>query len=156
VAILVPAVASESVVASTLGPFDTPFQPPGVTHFTRNFFGAPLQAISSLPALEQAQAGAPDLIATQTSVLAAPFIFATGQEVLPIGGYTGRIPEPTVSRMAALVAAGAFHLVIAVAGSSDPRVEWVAHHCLKLRTPPDAAPSGVVLDVDVYYCTPHR
>jgi 4-amino-4-deoxy-L-arabinose transferase-like glycosyltransferase len=154
-ALLVPVVASESVVASTLGPFDTPFQPLGVTEFTRNFFGAPLQTTSSLPALERAQAGAPDLIATQTSVLAAPFIFATGQEVLPIGGYTGRIPEPTVRRMAALVAAGAFHLVIAVAGSSDPRVEWVAQHCLKLPTPPASVPSGVALDVDVYYCTPH-
>jgi len=155
-ALLVPAVASESVVTNTLGPFDTPFQPVAVTHFTRNFFGAPLQTISSLPTLEQAQAGAPDLIATQTSVLAAPFVYATGQEVLPIGGYTGRIPEPTVSQLAAMVAAGDFHLVITAAGSSDPRVAWVAQHCLKIPTPPDAAPTGVVLAVSIYYCSPHR
>ena len=59
------------------------------TQFTKAFFGAPLQTISSLPTLEQAQAGAPDLIATQTSVLAAPFIYATGEEVLPSAGTRG-------------------------------------------------------------------
>jgi 4-amino-4-deoxy-L-arabinose transferase-like glycosyltransferase len=155
-ALLVPAVASESVVTNTLGPFDSPFQPVAATQFTRNFFGTPLQTISSLPTLEQAQAGAPDLIATQTSVLAAPFIYATGQEVLPIGGYTGRIPEPTVSRLASLVATGAFHLVITAASSADPRIAWVAQHCLRIPTPPDAAPTGVLLAVSIYYCTPPR
>ena len=44
--------------------------------------------------------GAPDLMATQTSVLAASLIFATGQEVLPIGGYTGTIPDPSMTTCA--------------------------------------------------------
>jgi len=155
-ALLVPAVASESVVANTLGPFDTPFQSLAKTHFTRAFFGAPLQTISTLPTLEQAQASAPDLIATQTSVLAAPFIYATGDEVLPIGGYTGRIPEPTVRRLAALVAAGDFHLAITAAHTNDPRVRWLAQHCLKVPTPPSGTNSALPFGVGIYYCTPHR
>ena len=153
-ALLVPLAASESVVASNLGPFDTPFQSAARTQFTKAFFSAPLQDISSLPTLEQAQAGAPDLIATQTSVLAAPFIYATGQEVLPIGGYTGQSPEPSVRRLASAAAAGDFHLVITAAQTNDPRVAWVAAHCLKVPTPADAAGAGVALPVAIHYCTP--
>jgi 4-amino-4-deoxy-L-arabinose transferase-like glycosyltransferase len=152
--VLVPAVAAQSVVANTLGPFDTPFQSAAKTKFTKAFFGAPLQTLSSLPTLEQAQAGAPDLMATQTSVLAAPFIYATGQEVVPIGGYSGQSPEPSVHRLKAEVAAGDFHLVITAANSSDPRVVWVAAHCLRVPTPADAAGTGVVLPVAIHYCTP--
>ena len=153
-AVLVPVVASASVVSENLGPFDTPFQSVAKTQFTKAFFGAPLQTISSLPTLEQAQAGAPDLIATQTSVLAAPFIYATGEEVLPIGGYTGRSPEPSVPRLASDVKAGDFHLVITAAASHDPRVAWVAAHCLKVPAPADAASAGVALPVAIHYCTP--
>ena len=35
------------------------------------------------------------LMATQTSAVAAPFIYDSGREVLPIGGFTGTIPEPS-------------------------------------------------------------
>jgi 4-amino-4-deoxy-L-arabinose transferase-like glycosyltransferase len=152
VVISVPLVASESVVTNTLGPFDTPFQPVATTQFTRSFFGAPLQSISTLPALERARGNAPDLIATQTALLAATFIYATGQEVLPIGGFTGSIPEPTVKQLAALVASGAFHVVLTAVRTHDPRTVWVAHHCLKLPTP--AAKSDTVLPVTAYYCAP--
>ena len=120
--LLVPLVSSGSVVANRLGPFDTPFQPVAVTDFTRSFFGAPLKPLSTLPEIEAVRHGAPDLMATQTSVLAAPIIFATGQEVLPIGGYTGTIPEPAVATLRSKVAAGTFHLVLVAAHSRDPRI----------------------------------
>jgi hypothetical protein len=55
-----------------------------------------------------------------------------------------------------MVAAGDFHLVITAAGSTDPRIAWVAQHCLKIPTPSNAVPTGVVLAVGIYYCTPHR
>lgn len=153
VTLLVPVVASASVVADNLGPFDTPFQPAIVTAFTRGFFGAPLQVRSVLPRLEAARNGAPDLMATQTSVLAAPFIFATGQEVLPIGGYTGTIPEPSVAALRSMVAAGRFHLVLTAAHSHDPRVLWIAHDCLRLPTPV-APPGDVTGPLGIFYCTP--
>jgi hypothetical protein len=152
VLLLVPLVASESIVTNTLGPFDTPFQATATTRFTQSFFALPLQPISTLPTLEKARGGAPDLIATQTSLLAASFIYATGQEVLPIGGFTGGIPEPTVRKLAALVAAGAFHIVLAGVNTKDPRIAWVAHHCLKV--PANATSSDTALAVGVYYCTP--
>ena len=154
--LLAPAVASESVVANTLGAFDTPFQPMAVTAFTRVFFGTPLQSVSTLPRIEAARNGAPDLMATQTSVLAAPFIYATGQEALPIGGYTGTIPSPTVGSIQAMVASGQFHLVLAARASRDPRIAWIARHCIRLATPSNAPGTGVIGPIGIYYCTRPR
>ena len=151
--LLLPLVASVSVVSNGLGAFDTPFQPTAVTAFTRAFFGAPLKPLSTLPAIEAARQGAPDLMAAQTSVLAAPLIFATGQEVLPIGGYTGTIPEPSVSELRSMVAAGTFHLVVTAATSFDSRVIWVAENCLKLATPPNSA-NDLAGALATYYCAP--
>lgn len=150
--LLVPLVASVSVVANKLGPFDTPFQPAAATAFTRSFFGAPLKPLSTLPKIEAVRNGAPDLMATQTSVLAAPLIFATGQEVMPIGGYTGTIPEPTVAAVRSMVAAGTFHLVLVAAHSRDPRVLWIARHCQRVPTPPN--PGSDVGPLDTFYCVP--
>ena len=146
--------ASVSVVSNGLGTFDTPFQPTAVTAFTRAFFGAPLKPLSTLPAIEAARQGAPDLMAApRASVLAAPLIFATGQEVLPIGGYTGTIPEPSVSELRSMVAAGTFHLVVTAATSFDSRVIWVAENCLKLATPPNSA-NDLAGALATYYCAP--
>lgn len=150
--LVVPLVASVSVVANKLGPFDTPFQPAAATAFTRSFFGAPLKPLSTLPKIEAVRNGAPDLMATQTSVLAAPLIFATGQEVLPIGGYTGTIPEPTVAAVRSMVAAGTFHLVLVAAHSRDPRVLWIARHCQRVPTPPN--PGSDIGPLDTFYCVP--
>jgi 4-amino-4-deoxy-L-arabinose transferase-like glycosyltransferase len=151
-AVLVPVVASVSAVTETLGPFDTPFQSAATTAFTRTFFGAPLQSVSTLPTIEATRHGAPDLMATQTSVLAAPFIFATGQEVLPIGGYTGSIPAPTVPELAAMVASSRFHLVLAARGTKDPRITWIAGHCARLPPVHNSTGAGVIGPISIYYC----
>ena len=149
--LVVPAAATASVMANTLGAFDTPFQPTAVTAFTRSFFGAPLRSVSTLPTIERVRNGAPDLMATETSVLAAPFIFATGQEVLPIGGYTGTAPSPTVSDIKNLVRSGRFHLVLAAEASTDPRIASIARRCLLVH--PSAPPAaGVVGPLSVYFC----
>jgi 4-amino-4-deoxy-L-arabinose transferase-like glycosyltransferase len=152
-ALLVPVVASVSVVDSRLGPFDTPFQPKSTTAFTRAFFGAPLDTSSTLPRLEAIRNGAPDLMATQTSVLAAPFIYASGQEVLPIGGYTGTLPEPSVDSLMSMARDGDFHLVLTAARSTDPRIVWIARHCLTLPAPPSPTGSGATVRLGASYCT---
>ena len=153
--LLVPLVASVSVVANKLGPFDTPFQPAAVTAFTRSFFGAPLKPLSTLPKIEAVRHGAPDLMAAQTSVLAAPLIFATGQEVLPIGGYTGTIPEPTVAALRSMVAAGTFHLAVTAGNNKDSRVIWISENCPKIPTAPNPA-ADFIGPLDTYYCVPRR
>jgi 4-amino-4-deoxy-L-arabinose transferase-like glycosyltransferase len=37
---------------------------------------------------------------------AAPYIVATGQEVMPMGGFSGTVPEPTLAQVQALVRSG--------------------------------------------------
>ena len=149
--VLVPVVASVSMATNGLGPFDTPFQPVAVTAAVRAFFGVTATTSNLLPTLESARRGAPFLMATQTSALAAPFIFESGQEVLPIGGFTGSIPEPSLPNLKALVHEGAFHLVLQSPTTSDPRLTWIAHHCLPLPQP-----TGVSVPArnrySIYYC----
>ncbi len=150
--VAVPTVAAVSVAASGLGPFDTPFQPATTTTAVRAFFGVLGTTEQLLPRLEQARNGAPFLMATQTSALAAPFIYDSGQEVLPIGGFTGTIPEPTLHTLQALVHRGAFHLVIQSPTPEDGRLHWIARHCLPVASPsgPGTVPAGRFA---LFYCT---
>ena len=50
--------------------------------------------------------GAGYLLAVGSWSSAAPYILATGQEILPMGGFSGSVPEPTLARVRELVAAG--------------------------------------------------
>jgi hypothetical protein len=49
---------------------------------------------------------APYLMATTYWGQAAPYILATGKEVLPVGGFSGSVPSPTLARVRNLVSTG--------------------------------------------------
>jgi 4-amino-4-deoxy-L-arabinose transferase-like glycosyltransferase len=143
---LAPAVASATLVARHEGAFDTPFEsPPAAGAIDAVFLRAPAQVQLTIGRLEAARRGAPYLLATQTAALASVFIEDSGQEALPIGGFTGTIPSPTLAQLQADVRAGRFHLVLATS-NTDPRLRWIAAHCLNL-SPPTAA-------LHSYYCGP--
>jgi 4-amino-4-deoxy-L-arabinose transferase-like glycosyltransferase len=145
----VPAVASASVVTNAFGPFDTPFESAADSGLARTLgqIGARTEAL--LGPLERAKATQPDLMATQTSAVAAPFIYDSGQEVVPIGGFTGTIPEPSLPSLQAMIARGEFHLVIQAPTVTDPRLVWVARHCFALNSGPSTSRG---LRFAVYYC----
>ena len=144
--VLAPAVASAELVAQQKGAFDTPFESAQeAVLIDRVFVDTPAQIPPLIPRLESLQNGAPYLLATQTSAVASVFIYASGLEALPIGGFTGTIPSPTLARLQADIRQGLFHLVLA-APSRDPRLRWIASHCLKAGK----AASGL----RNYYCTP--
>ena len=84
-----------------------------------------------LPLFEKLQMGSPYVMAVYTSAVASVFTSASGKEFLPIGGFTGSIPEPTISQLEAMIRAGKFHLVL-LTGGHDPRLTWIAHHCQHL------------------------
>jgi hypothetical protein len=50
--------------------------------------------------------GAEFVAATESWTTAAPYITATGQAFLPMGGFSGSVPEPTLARIKQLVAQG--------------------------------------------------
>jgi 4-amino-4-deoxy-L-arabinose transferase-like glycosyltransferase len=147
--LLVPAIASASVVAEGLGPFDTPFQSAGVTRFVHTVF-APQPSPPALAAIEAARRGAPFLMAAQTSAVAAPYIYATGEEVLPLGGYTGTIPAPSTAATRAMIAAGDFHLALVASPGATQSTHYIARHCLHL--PPSGNKASVAPRLRIYFC----
>lgn len=150
--VTVPVAGSTVVVSNHLGPFDTPFESHPAYVFNRQLGAVAKVQVPLLPKLYQAQFGAPWLMATQTSAVAAPFIFDTGLEVLPIGGYSGSIPSPTLAQIKRYVADQDFHLVIQSPNVTDPRLKWIAGHCRLLSNGnASKAPSGN-LRVSIYFC----
>jgi len=138
--LLVPAVASMSVVVHELGPFDTPFQPRARTALIRR----QMSRVPDLTRIERSRRGARYLLAAYPAGLASRFIFHGGHSALPIGGLSGAFPEPSLAKLRAKVANGEFHLVLAVPADDD-RYAWIASRC-SFR--------GRVEAAEVYYCRP--
>ncbi len=148
VCLLAPAIASVSLVVKTFGPFDTPFESVAAAARSRALADVAALVRPDVPRLEKA-AGTVALAATQSAALAAPFIFDTGQELLPIGGFDSSIPEPTLTALQNDLRSGAVHLVIQASTVTDPRLQWVQEHCDRLIA---ANPNAKDVQFDVYYC----
>jgi hypothetical protein len=59
-------------------------------------------------------------MAVQSPFEASPYIVATGQEVLPIGGFSGFAPEPTLGRIRQLVSGGQLRFFLLGGGQAGP------------------------------------
>jgi 4-amino-4-deoxy-L-arabinose transferase-like glycosyltransferase len=130
---LAPAVASVSLAARSQGAFDTPFESARAQEAVA--IGTGQQAIVSvraaIPFWQSLENRAPYLMAAQSAALPSLIIYETGLEALPIGGYDGRTPSPTLTRLQADIRDGLFHLVW-IASATDPRLRWVTTHCTQL------------------------
>ena len=138
-----PAIGAIEVVVESAGPFDTPFEPPAIRQLTGNYIARVVQYSGLAVDALAIGAGSRYLAATYTSVLASPFIYASGQEILPIGGFNGTAPVPSVATLRADVADGALNTVLLVP-TKDPRVTWVVRNCRRVGTKVQA--------VRIYYC----
>ena len=89
--------------------------------------------------------GAEYLMATQSWSQAAPYILATGKEVLPVGGFSGSVPSPTLPHVRRLIAAGQLRFFLlgeqgsgfmgrAKGGQSLAITTWVQHACAPTAT----------------------
>ena len=128
---MAPAVASAGLTAHHESAFDAPFEP---TRLAALIASAPAKLAKiqqTIPRLQAVQANAPDLLAAQSSDIAAVFIYTSGLEALPIGGFTGTIPSPTLAQLKTDIASHQFHLVLALS-TKDPRMRWIATHCRDL------------------------
>ena len=129
--------ASGSVVVAGQGPFDTPYQSPKITHLSQ---GIPAydRAVEWPLLVRFADASPPTVAADvlESSWLASEDIFATGHEFLPVGGFTGEVPTPSLRQLIHYVATGR---VVAATGAVAPRsrnpdIIWVIEHCAKQAT----------------------
>jgi 4-amino-4-deoxy-L-arabinose transferase-like glycosyltransferase len=134
-AVLAPAAASAVLVTRHEGAFDTPFEPAAERDFVDTLFiAAPANVRLTLPQIERPVNGSHYLLAAQTAALAAVFIYDSGREALPIGGFTGTIPSPTLPQLQADIRAGLFRLVLGTA-DPDPQMRWIAAHCQHVGLP---------------------
>ena len=144
--VLVPAAASVLLVVRGQGVFDTPFESARTAAgVEETFVEVPILVARGLPGIEKTRGDAPDLMAVQSAAIASVFSYPSGEEVLPIGGFTGAMPWPTVDQLRDDVARGQFHLVLTLP-SPDSRVAWLARHCQRLK--------GALAPIQSYYCVP--
>jgi 4-amino-4-deoxy-L-arabinose transferase-like glycosyltransferase len=132
-ALLLPGVASALMVTRGLGPFAAPYEPPSATisrasaQRTRLLDRQIVEEFSS-------RFNTPIPFATDSSILAAPYILATGREVLPIGGFQGGGPTPSLSQLQSYVTSGQVRAFIVPVASQDPRIIWIHSHCAQERS----------------------
>ena len=140
--LLLPAAASVSCVIRGLGPFDTPFEPPRTAHNNQALAAAAPALTRAVQRLELQTPPDDALFGTDTSGLAENYILYGGQEVLPIGGYLGNVPAPTLATLQADISRGyvrGFVLPVSPPGP-DPRVRWIESHCTRQPQPPHRRP----------------
>jgi 4-amino-4-deoxy-L-arabinose transferase-like glycosyltransferase len=129
--LVLPAGASASVVMRGLGPFDTPFESHRISTATQAGAANWARITMITQRFELQQPGIRILFGTDTSGQAAPFILASGREVLPIGGYLGGAPAPTLATLRSDISRGYVHLFLLPIRpvSPDPRVRWIEANC---------------------------
>ena len=131
--LMIPASGAVLLAGDHQGFTNTPFESEKTTAQYEALLGVSLaKGIASIiPTFEKLQMGSPYVMAVYTSAVASEFISASGKEFLPIGGFTGSIPEPTINQLEGMIRARKFHLVL-LTGGQDPRLTWIAHHCQHL------------------------
>ncbi len=137
--LLLPAAASVSCVIRGLGPFDVPFEPSTTAHNNQQLAAAVPNLTRAIQQLELQTRPGDALFGTDTSGLAQDYILYSGREVLPIGGYLGNVPAPTLGTLQADISRGyvrVFVLPVSPPGP-DPRVRWLESHCTRPPPPPD-------------------
>ncbi|MFI5003644.1 MAG: ArnT family glycosyltransferase [Solirubrobacterales bacterium] len=129
-ALLLPGVAAVLMVTRGLGPFAAPYEPASATVSRARAHDAQMQDQQVIEQLASTY-GTSIPLATDSSILAAPFILATGQGILPIGGFQGGIPAPSLSRLRRYIAAGEVRALLVPVHSDDPRIVWIHAHCAR-------------------------
>ena len=140
--LLLPAAASVSGVIGGLGPFDTPFESSKTAHNNQQLAADAPDLTKAVQELELQTPPGDALFGTDTSGLAQSYILYSGREVLPIGGYLGNVPAPTLATLQADISRGyvrVFVLPVSPPGP-DPRVRWIESHCLRQPQPPNRRP----------------
>ncbi len=102
--------------------------------------------------------GARYLFATSHWTLASPYILASEAKVLPMGGFTGQVPFPTLSQLRDLVRSSQLRYVLVGPGSgqgpTDRVAGWVRATCHAV--PPDQYGSPLIAATEqtLYRCGP--
>jgi 4-amino-4-deoxy-L-arabinose transferase-like glycosyltransferase len=147
--------ASGTVVAAGLGPFDSPYQ---LAALTARDAAANARSAAVAAGLNRAAARVPptvSVITSETSSGSSVPILDTGREFLPVGGFTGRVPSPTLAQFVGDVRAGRVTEVLAAVAplTRNPDMLWAIAHCRPLPyRGPDSHIAGRTMRF--YLCSP--
>jgi hypothetical protein len=135
------------MVTRGLGPFAAPFEPTSAT-VSRATASRSRKLDAQIVQQLASAYNTPIPLVTDSSILAAPFILASGREILPIGGYQGGIPSPTLARLQQLISNGEARMFLVPVTSDDPRIQWIHAHCSRYTQPAsgEAATSTALYD----------
>jgi 4-amino-4-deoxy-L-arabinose transferase-like glycosyltransferase len=140
--LLLPAAASVTSVVQGLGPFDSPFESSKVAHNNQLLAadGPTFAQTAQRLALETPPGDA--LFGVDTSGLAENYILYSGLEVLPIGGYLGNVPAPTLTALQSDINDGyvRFFVLPVSPSGTDPRVQWIEAQCPRQPPRPNSPP----------------
>ena len=150
--LLAPAITTGVVVTQGLGSFSTPYQSASTTRGTTTGPERYQTNGASVAAFYQRYfPHATYIQGLDTSYLASGLIMVTGREFLPIGGFSGTNPSPTLERLRHLVRSGEleqFFVPVKPAGD-DPRLAWIRSSC---TLGPNQNEANVIFGL--YYCRP--
>jgi 4-amino-4-deoxy-L-arabinose transferase-like glycosyltransferase len=147
--------ASGTVVAAGLGPFDSPYQPASLT---AQDAAANARSGAVAAGLNRAAGRIPptvSIITSETSSGSSIPILDTGREFLPVGGFSGRVPSPTVAQFTEDVRAGRVTVVLAAVAplTRNPDMLWAIAHCRPVAyRGPDTHIAGRTMHF--YRCSP--
>ncbi|HME66100.1 MAG TPA: glycosyltransferase family 39 protein [Streptosporangiaceae bacterium] len=110
--------------------------------------------------------GAGYLLAVQSWTEASAYILVTGQEVMPMGGFSGSVPEPTPARVRQLVASGQLRFFLlggagggfgdgagrGEGGAAAQVASWVESSCATVPGQDYGATSGTAGSDTLYVC----
>jgi type IV secretory pathway VirB2 component (pilin) len=140
--LLLSAAASVNSVIGGLGPFDTPFESPGIAHDNQLLAANAPALTRAVQRLELQTPPGDALFGTDTSGLASNYILYSGREVLPIRGFLGNVSAPALATLQADISRGyvrPFVLPVSPPGPG-PRVRWIESHCTRQPPPPNRRP----------------
>jgi 4-amino-4-deoxy-L-arabinose transferase-like glycosyltransferase len=136
--LIVPAIGSVALDSHDGGPYTFAFSQSGIAadqHVANQSlearYRAPLSDI--LAYIEPRDGPYKYLVATGGATQAANFNLATGRSILPIGGYTGLIPTPSLPDIISLITQRQLRFAYIDPTASDPRMQWIAHTCVPIR-----------------------
>jgi 4-amino-4-deoxy-L-arabinose transferase-like glycosyltransferase len=123
--------AAATVVAAQLGPFDSPYQAASITASDRAVNAASGAIDAGLVRAAAHIAPSVSVITSETSSGSSVPILATGREFLPVGGFTGRVPSPTLRQFVEDVWQGKVAVVLAAVSprTRNPDMLWAIAHC---------------------------
>lgn len=150
--LLVPSITTGVVVTQGLGSFSTPYQSATATRGTTTGPETYQNAAARFDAYWDKSPPARILQAVDTSAAASGLIMVTGREFLPIGGFGGNVPSPTLAQLKHLIDTGQITqaFIPVKPEGRDPRMAWLRRHCL----PASLQPYGTGVEFADYFCSP--